>query len=306
MGDDTLGPVLSTAIILVIPAQPSRTAWRVALRRAAHQLIDVPPVLVDPIAIPILGPETAAMLRENPSRFETGRYSTHLRAFLAARSCFAEGQLAAARRAGITQYIVLGAGLDTSAYRNPDPDGPLRVWEVDHPATQAWKRQLLADATIPIPDSLTFVPVDFERETLASALDASGFDPAGGAVFSWLGVVPYLSEAAIMATMGYVSSVTRHGGGIAFDFAIPFERLPLMQRLAFQAMAANVRAAGEPWKTFFDPDTLSASLRRLGFTIAHVATPAAINARYFAGRADKLAVSGMGHLMWAGTTPVEA
>jgi len=88
--------------------------------------------------------------------------------------------------------------------------------------------------------------------------------------------------------------VTRHGRGIAFDFAIPPERLPLMQRLAFQAMAANVRAAGEPWKAFFDPDTLSASLRRLGFAIAHVATTAAINARYFAGRADKLAVGGPG------------
>ena len=102
MGDNTLGPVLSTAIILVIPAQPRRTAWRVALRRAAHQLIDVPPVLVDPIAIPILGAETDAMLRENPSRFETGRYSTYLRAFLAARRCFAEGQLAAARRRAVS------------------------------------------------------------------------------------------------------------------------------------------------------------------------------------------------------------
>jgi len=306
MADDTLGTVLSTAIVVVIPAEPSRTAWRVALRRAAHQLIDVPPVLVDPIAIPILGAETAAMLRADPSRFETGRYSTHLRAFLAARSRFAEDQLAAARRAGITQYVVLGAGLDTSAYRNPDPETPLRVWEVDHPATQAWKRQLLADASIPTPASLTFVPVDFERETLASALDASGVDPVAGTVFSWLGVVPYLSEAAIMSTLGYVASVTRSGGGIAFDFGIPPERLPLMQRLAFKAMAAKVRAAGEPWETFFDPETLSASLRDLGFAIAHLATPAAINARYFAGRSDKLAVGAMGHLMWAGTTPVEA
>ena len=289
----------------MIPAQPSRTAWRVALRRAAHQLLDVPPVLVDPIAIPILGAETGVMLRANPSQFETGRYSTYLRAFLVARSRFAEDQLAAARRAGVRQYVVLGAGLDTSAYRNPHPEKPLRVWEVDHPATQAWKRQLLADASIPIPDSLSYVPVDFERETLASALAASGFDAGAGAVFSWLGVVPYLSEAAIMATMGYVASVTRTGGGIAFDFGIPPERLPLMQRLAFQAMAAKVRAAGEPWETFFDPDTLSASLRTLGFAITHVATPDAINARYFAGRADKLVVGGMGHVMWAGTTPVE-
>ena len=102
--------------------------------------LDAPLVLDDPIAIPILGRETAAALRADPGQFEKGRLSSYMRAFFAARSRFAEDQLAAARAAGVQQYVILGAGLDTFAYRDPSPDLPLRVWEVDHPATQAWKR----------------------------------------------------------------------------------------------------------------------------------------------------------------------
>jgi methyltransferase (TIGR00027 family) len=284
----------------MIHAQHSRTAMRVAMRRAAHQLLDRPLVLDDPIAIPILGRETAAALRADPRQFEKGRLSSYMRAFFAVRSRFAEDQLAAARAAGVDQYVILGAGLDTFAYRNPSPDRPLRVWEVDHPATQAWKQERLAESAISIPENLTFVPIDFERETLTDALAAADFDPAAGAVFSWLGVVPYLSRSSVMATLAYVASVTAASGGVVFDFGIPPGQLTMMQRVAFEALAARVRAAGEPWQTFFDPAELSRDLLALGFAVAEDIPPAVINARYFSGRGDGFEVGGMGHLMWAG------
>jgi len=270
------------------------------MRRAAHQLLDRPPVLDDPIAIPILGRETAEALRADPGRFEKGRLSSYMRAFLAARSRFAEDQLATARARGVRQYVILGAGLDTSAYRDPSPDRQLRVWEVDHPATQAWKRERLAEASIAIPPDLTFAPIHFERDSLPDVLASARFDRTAGAVFSWLGVVPYLSKDVVMSTLAQVASMTRAAGGIAFDFGIPPSQLTMIQRMAFEALAARVQAAGEPWQTFFDSAELSRELLALGFAVAQDVAPETINARYFAGRDDGLKVGGMGHLMWAG------
>ena len=139
----------------------SRTARRVAIRRAAHQLLDHPRVLDDPLALRIIGAEAAEELRSNPK--EHHAFSRAFRAFMAARSRYAEDELAGAVERGVRQYVVLGAGLDTFAYRNPHAG--LRVFEVDHPATQAWKREQLSAAGIAIPAALTFVPVDFERQT---------------------------------------------------------------------------------------------------------------------------------------------
>src|SRR5271168_3230628 len=158
------------------PSRPSRTALRVALRRAAHQLYDAPPlVLDDPIAVPILGDIYAAELHRTPTRPDRP-FSVALRAFLVARSRYSEDNLARAVAQGVRQYVLLGAGLDTFAHRNPYPQ--LRVFEVDHPATQQWKRELLAAGSLPAPRNLTYVPVDFENQTLAEQLRASGFDSA--------------------------------------------------------------------------------------------------------------------------------
>ena len=286
----------------MIAAERSHTALRVAMLRAAHQLLDQPVALDDPIAIPILGAETAAALRADPRKFAAGPLAPRLRASFAVRSRFAEDQLAACRARGVRQYVILGAGLDTLAYRVP-AGPPLRVWEVDHPATQAWKGQLLGEAGIAIPSDLTYAPIDFERQTLPDVLAAAGFDPAAGAVFSWLGVVMYLSRAAVMTTLGYVASATAAGGGVAFDYALPPHLFSGPRRAAFDAIAAAVAAAGEPWVTFFEPAELVRELLALGFPVADDVPPEVVNRRYFANRTDGVQVGGLAHLMWAGTWP---
>lgn len=287
----------------MIPAEPSRTAQRVALRRAAHQLLDLPPVLSDPLAIPILGAAAAGALRADPARFETSRVSPYLRAFMAARARFAEDQLAHLRARGIRQYVILGAGLDTSAYRDPSPERPLRVWEVDHPSTQAWKRERLAEAGIAVPAALTFAAVDFERQALPEALAAAGFDAGAGAFFAWLGVTQYLTPETIRATLGYVAGATCAGGGVVFDYAVAPHLLSPAQRAVRAALERAVGAAGEPWRSAFEPDALVAELRGLGFAVAEDVAPDEINGRYLAARRDGLRVGGMSRLMWAGATP---
>jgi methyltransferase (TIGR00027 family) len=276
--------------------QGSRTADRVAERRAAHQVRDRPLVLDDPIALRVIRPEVAHELRTNPPTREITKLAPYLRAFFVMRSRFAEDELAAAVGRGVRQYVILGAGFDTFAYRNPFSE--LRVFEVDHPATQATKRQRLAHSEVAIPPSLTFVPIDFTTTKVDDALLASGFDASAPAFFSWLGVVPYLERPAIDATFGYIASLPA-GTAVVFDYALPPESLSWTARLIFNQMAKRVASAGEPWKTFFDPATLLADLRRLGFTSAEDFGAEVLNRRYFSGRTDKLKIGGMGHMAMA-------
>jgi methyltransferase (TIGR00027 family) len=275
--------------------RPSKTAFRVALRRAAHQILDDPKVFADPLALAIVGAD-AEELQANP-KSQSG-IARGMRAFMAVRSRYAEDGLAAAFRDGTRQYVVLGAGLDTFAYRNPYPG--LRVFEVDFPSTQAWKRGRLEAEKIPIPESMTFAPVDFESQTLADGLARAGFDAGRPAFFSWLGVVPYLTRSAAMETFRFVGSLPA-GSGIAFDYALPPESLNLVQRLALKALSDRVAAAGEPFQTFFEPSVLMNELRPMGFGSFEDLGMEEINARYFRGRADDLRVrGGIGRLMKAG------
>jgi methyltransferase (TIGR00027 family) len=280
-------------------AQPSRTAQRVALRRATHQLLDDPKVFDDPLALAIANGESEATAESQHP------YSRSLRAFLAVRSRYAEDQLAVAVQRGIRQYVVLGAGLDTFAYRNPFQSAGLRVFEVDHPATQEWKRAQLRDAGIAIPEEMTFAAVDFERQSLQEGLLAAGFDQRQPAFFSWLGVTPYLSRPAFDATVAFIASLPA-GSGVVFDFAIERSLLSPLQQLALDRMAERVARAGEPFQLFFDPAALALDLARLGFGNIEDLNGDQINARYFAGRADGLAVSGGGHLLSCEVTPVSS
>ena len=273
----------------------SRTAQRVAIRRAAHQLLDQPRVLDDPLALRIIGVEAAEELQSNPK--ENHKFSRAFRAFMVARSRYAEDQLAHAVSRGVRQYVVLGAGLDTFACRNPHPW--LRVFEVDHPATQAWKRGQLQAASIVVSPSLTFVPVDFEQQTLADGLRLSGFNTNDAAFFSWLGVTPYLTHAACMATLSFIAKMPP-GSGVVFDFAVDRKLLNFGQKMALDALSRRVAAAGEPLQLFFDPGKLQEELIGLGFRRTEFLQGEQINARYFKDRSDGLCVrGGLGHLMGA-------
>jgi methyltransferase (TIGR00027 family) len=277
--------------------RPSVTAERVAMRRAAHQLIDTPRVLDDPLALKILGPEREAAIRANPRLIDRGPGARTLRAFLVARSRIAEDALAESLARGVRDYVVLGAGLDTFAYRNPHAG--LRVLEVDHPASQARKKKRLAAAGIAVAESVTHVPIDFSRDDLATVLRAAGLGEGRPAFFSWLGVTPYLEEPVVLATLAALAAFARGGGGIAFDYAEPPSRLPLLHRWAFARMAARVAKAGEPFRSFFDPATLAAKMREQRWASVTDLDAAAINARCFASRHDGLRVSRMGHVLVA-------
>jgi methyltransferase (TIGR00027 family) len=279
-------------------ALPSRTALRVALRRAAHQLFDARPlVLDDPIAVPILGPH-AEELHRTPGRstlFKPRPYSVGLRAFVVARSRYAEDLLAQAVGRGVIQYVLLGAGLDTFAHRNPHLS--LRVFEVDHPATQQWKRELLRAGSLPEPPRLTYVPVDFERQSLARQLHAAGFDSTTPSFFAWLGVVPYLTLDAFRATVRFIAEQPP-GSGVVFDYGQPRAALPLHERLAHDSLASRVQSAGEPFQLFFIPDQVAVELSAFR-EIEDLGAPE-INARYFAARSDRLKITGsMGRFLSA-------
>ena len=273
----------------MLQSTPSHTALRVALRRAAHQLYDSPPLILDdPLAVPILGPDYAEDLQKTATKLEKP-FSVALRAFLVARSRYAEDQLARAisQSNPATQYVLLGAGLDTFAYRNPHPN--LRVFEVDHPATQQWKRELLQKNSILIPPTLTFAPVDFERESLPEQLAVAGFSPHTPTFFAWLGVVPYLTLPAFRATLAFIARSVP-GSGVVFDYGQPREALPFFEQLAWDSLAARVVLAGEPFQLFFTPPQIAAELDAF-YDLEDLGSPE-LNSRYFANRHDKLAARG--------------
>src|SRR5579872_4195653 len=276
--------------------RPSRTAQRVALRRAAHQLLDSPLVFADPMAIRIVGAADGRLLAADPSHLDQTAFDRGLRAFAAARSRLVEDRLADAVRAGVTQFVVLGAGLDTFPYRNPYSG--LRVFEVDHPDTQAWKRARLEEAGIPAPASVTYVPVDFAAADWFDALRASGFFDTRPAGFSWLGVVTYLTLDAVLATLRRIASLPA-GTFVVFDYGISRDLLTERQRAVLDAAAARVTAIGEPFVTFFRPRELEAALRAAGFTSVEQWGPDELNARYFAGRTDGLRAGGLAWLACA-------
>jgi methyltransferase (TIGR00027 family) len=275
------------------PGQPSRTALGAAGHRAAHQVLEQGRIFADPLAMRIMGADAQEAIGE--AEREPRRRG--LRLFIAVRTRFAEDALAAAIAGGATQLVVLGAGLDTYAYR-ADPIGRLRIFEVDHPATQAWKRERLAGAAIAIPDALTFAPVDFERESLADGLAAAGFDPARRSFFTWLGVTPYLTEQAIFATLGYIAGLPG-GAEVVFDYANPPASIADPERRAFhEALEARVAASGEAFRSAFNAAALRDKLQALGFTEIEDLGPREIAARYFPERTGAPPENG-GHVLRA-------
>lgn len=273
--------------------QPSRTAERVALERAAHQILDVPRVLEDPLAIRLIAPAQRAELERHPARHDRSLVSKPTRALVVARTRIAEDTLASS---GATQYVLLGAGLDTFAYRNPLPG--VRVFEVDHPSTQALKRERLAAAGIPLPASLTYVGCDFSRDRVPEVLTAAGFDRFKPSVFAWLGVVMYLERAEIHDTLRYIATMPR-GSAIIFDYVQPPEESRWLDRIVYRIVLARLVQMGEPWNSFLRPAALQSDLRSFGFSAVEDLSGADLNARYFSNRADGLKAHPIGRVITA-------
>ena len=274
---------------------PSRTALRVALRRAAHQLHDAKPLVFDdPLAVRILGKEFYEEVKRTPDSVKRP-FSSALRAFMVVRARLAEDTLAAAVRdpqfggQSVRQYLVLGAGLDTFVCRNPYAD--VRVFEVDHPATQAWKIEMLTKAGIVAAESARFVAVDFEKDSLRARLKAAGFDERVPTVTAWLGVVPYLTTEGFRATMRLLARF-KAGSEVVFDYSQPREVLPPVEQLMHDSLSARVAMAGEPFQLFFTPAQLAEELEWLGLRVVEDLDSTALTARYLAGRKDGLLLRG--------------
>jgi len=241
------------------PNEPSRTALIPARHRAAHQLLDHGSILHDPYAMKILGEDEKDVLKaasEHP-------LATIGRLLAVARSRIAEDALSQAVERGIRQIVILGAGLDTFALRNPH-GAQIRIYEVDHPATQAWKRQRLAEAQLALPPGLVFAPVDFERDDLAENLVGAGFQRDSPAFFTWLGVVPYLTQDAIGVTLDHMASIPN--SEVVFDYLEPAAAFSTEMRETVTQRIEQLEKMGEPWRGRFDPADMAAILRSHGFS----------------------------------------
>ncbi len=253
----------------------SRTAIGAAGHRAAHQVLERGVIFSDPLALTILGQdadEAIALAKEKPER-------RPLRFFIAMRSRFAEDMARRAMAEGVQQILVLGAGLDTFAYRVKGAEG-LRVFELDHPATQRDKRRRLTDARIPEPGHLAYVPHDFERGGMTEVLEAAGLKSSEPTFVLWLGVTPYLTEDAVFATLAELAELPG-GVEVVFDYANPPHTIERAATQRFhRAMAQSVAAHGEPFRCYFETEDLHARALRLGFAEIEDLDRAALVARY--------------------------
>ncbi len=230
-------------------------------------------VFADPLALPILGDdaeEAIALARERPER--RGQ-----RFFVAMRSRFAEDCARRAIETGVRQILVLGAGLDTFAYRLERVDG-LRVFELDHPATQRDKRRRLAEARVTEPSHVAYVAHDFEHGSMTAALEAAGLDAGRRSFVSWLGVTPYLTEGAVYATLGELAGFPG-GAEIVFDYANPPHAIE-EARDFHDEQAERVAAIGEPFRCYLDTPALHERARALGYVDIEDLDRAALVARY--------------------------
>jgi methyltransferase (TIGR00027 family) len=212
-----------------------------------------------------------------------------LRSVFVLRARYAEDCLAEAVSAGTGQYVILGAGLDTFAYRLPSYAKDLEIFEVDHPATQAWKRDRLDARGIPLPPNLRYVAVDFERDSLERRLAESGFSTRRPAFFSWLGVVQFLSAPAIEATLRFVARLPR-GSAITLSFAVPCDLLDGEHLELAEYSIESCASRGEPWLSLYQPAEMRAIAKRAGFSESELFSPDAAAERYFSNRRDGLRV----------------
>lgn len=267
---------------------PEGTAVRVALWRAMHLEVDAPPhVLCDPLGLELAAPKPDWRQRPDMDPKLTGGH----RAAIVARARFVEDLVTAAAEWGVGQYVILGAGLDTYSQRRPESAAKLRVFEVDQPGPQEWKRRRLIESGHGIPDELRFVPVDFEAgDSWWQKLSIAGFDAHRPAVVASTGVSMYLSKDANMATLRQLAALAP-GSTLAMTFQLPQELVDPQDRPAREAALKGASASGTPFISFFTPDEMLAMAREAGFAEAEHVSGVELNERFFAARTDGLRMS---------------
>jgi methyltransferase (TIGR00027 family) len=279
---------------------PSRTAITTATLRAAHYILDAEPkILDDRFARAFAGFASDDQLLQALNEVSYPDFG-RMRTLFALRNRYAEDELSKAIEQGTSQYIILGAGLDSFAYRRSDLMGALDVFEVDHPASQAWKCARVAELGIKTPTRLHYVPIDFERETLTAGLTMAGIDFTDRTFFSWLGVTQYLSAGVVLGTLREVAELATPGSEIVFQFVVPAASLPGNEGALVETLAARAAAVGEPWLSFFEPEELEAHLRQMGFAKVFHFSPQQATERYLLGRTDDLRVPAYFHMIRAG------
>jgi methyltransferase (TIGR00027 family) len=265
---------------------PSHTALTAAAARAAHLIVDnAPTIFADTLASPLLGEQADELIGYHRA------HGSHLvlsaaRAQVTCRSRYTEDRLAGSAERGITQYVILGAGLDSFGYRSRLARR-IRVFEVDHPATQQWKRGRLAAARIPVPGSVTFVPADLEAGPLTQRLSQAGFDRSRPAQVSWLGVTMYLTQEAIGRTLAELGGLAA-GTEVITDYMLPAGLRDEIGSTYAELVSPVTAARGEPWLSFFAPGDMSALLERHGFgSVRHIRQRDAVDAACW-DRSDSL------------------
>jgi methyltransferase (TIGR00027 family) len=270
----------------MLPGQASQSMIRTAIRRAAHQLLDRPRIFEDPIAVGLI-PETSEQAILGAGDDHRAPLQTLFRSLFAFRSRFAEERLAHAATRGVCQYVIVGAGLDTFPWRQPDFAKALRIFCVDHPATLAWTKERIRERGLPTPPNLCFVAADLEKHELAERLKEHGFAREAGAFCSVLGVTQYLSRDAIEAMLLFAALLPAQSE-IVFSFAPPDDELDGDDLAAAIHGVALTEAMGEPWKTRLTASEVFGLLTRLEFAEVFHLTPKRAQQRYFAGRGDML------------------
>jgi methyltransferase (TIGR00027 family) len=264
---------------------PDHTAVRVAMWRAIHVEFDAPPhVLEDEIGLRIAAPEEG--WRSHPGVHPQG--TRLFRASVVARARFVEDLVQEQAGRGVSQYVILGAGLDTFAQRRPKIASHIQVFEVDTPGPQAWKRLRLIELGLGIPEWLKLVPVDFESgDNWLQKLAVAGFDASQPALVACTGVSMYLTKEAVAATLRQVASLAP-GSTFAMTFLLPIELASPEVRPGFEIAEKGARALGTPFLSFFTPEEMLTMARGAGFKEARQVSGAMLGERYFAGRKDGL------------------
>ena len=279
------------------------TAQAAALMRAAHLFVDdEPKILDDTLALAFVGADYAAVFRALADTFRKPPL-TAVRAIIVTRSRYAEDQLAEAMARGVSQYVILSAGLDSFAYRRRDLEMGLQVYEVDLPEIQEEKRNRLSKLGINLPGNVTFVPVDLENDTLSTVIVASGYRPDEPAFFSWLGATEYLTEEAVHRTLQGVISIAAAGSEILLQYFLPESMVRDEDKEIWEFSKRTCTERGEPWISFFEPDRLASILIGLGYSEVVDSTPRDAFDRYLHGRKDGLRPHNATHLMKARVGP---